>query len=105
MQPSKFNVQVPVADRDEVFLMNTLSDAQLLVSRDVTGLFERVTRGESFTGDELETVETLRENGFLVDSREQEDADLREYFISAREDTCLLYTSDAADERSSVDLG
>ena len=87
MQPSKFNVQVPVADRDEVFLMNTLSDAQLLVSRDVTGLIERVTRGESLTGDELETVETLRENGFLVDSREQEDADLREYFISAREDT------------------
>ena len=32
MQPSMFNVQVPIADRNEVFLMNTFSDAQILVS-------------------------------------------------------------------------
>ena len=29
MQPSMFNVRVPLADRNEVFLMNTFSDAQL----------------------------------------------------------------------------
>ena len=35
MQRSMFNVQVPVADGNEVFLMNTFSDAQILVSSDV----------------------------------------------------------------------
>ena len=44
MQPSMFNVQVPVADGSEVFPMNTFSDAQLLVSSDVTRLMERVSR-------------------------------------------------------------
>jgi len=34
MQPSMFNVQVPVKDTGDVFLMNTLSDSQLLVSTD-----------------------------------------------------------------------
>ncbi len=46
MQPSQFNVQVPLPDRNEVFLMNTFSDAQLLVSPDVAGLLERVARGD-----------------------------------------------------------
>ena len=44
MQASRFNVQVPVPDRDEVFLMNTFSDAQLLVSSDVAALLDRVSR-------------------------------------------------------------
>ena len=38
MQPSMFNVQTPVADRNEVFLMNTFTDAQLLASTGVTAL-------------------------------------------------------------------
>src|SRR5438045_449313 len=40
MQPSMFNVRVPLA-RDEVFLMNTLTDAQLVVSPDVVALLDR----------------------------------------------------------------
>ena len=32
MQASMFNVRVPLADRNEVFLMNTFTDAQLLVT-------------------------------------------------------------------------
>ena len=35
MQPSMFNVQVPLADGSEVFLMNTFTDAQVVVSSDV----------------------------------------------------------------------
>ena len=35
MQPSIFNIRVPLPERDEVFLMNTLTDAQLVVSPDV----------------------------------------------------------------------
>src|SRR6266496_4574130 len=73
MQPSMFNVQVPIAERNEVFLMNTLSDAQVLVSADVPRLIERVGRGDrAFTAEERETIETLAENGFVVPSREEE---------------------------------
>ena len=88
MQLSRFNVQVPLADQNQVFLMNTFSDAQLLASPDVTGLLTRVSRGESgFTGDERDTFDTLVDNGFIVESREQESAALGEYFGSLREDT------------------
>ena len=41
MQPSIFNVRVPLPARNEVFLMNTLTDAQLVVSPDVTDLLDR----------------------------------------------------------------
>ncbi|MBI4886195.1 MAG: radical SAM protein [Acidobacteria bacterium] len=88
MQASRFNVQVPLPDRDEVFLMNTFSDSQLLASSDVTGLLERISRGESArTTDERETIEALVENGFLVESREQENTSLDGYFQTLREDT------------------
>ena len=88
MQPSMFNVQVPVADGSEVFLMNTFSDAQLLVSSDVTRLMDRVSRGgAAFTDEERETLEALVENGFLVDSRTQERAAVEQYFRDLREDS------------------
>jgi len=88
MHLSKFNVQVPLPDRNEVFLMNTFSDAQLLVSTDVTNLLGRIARGESaFEGDEKQTIDTLVENGFVVESREREHAALDEYFLNLREDT------------------
>ena len=71
MQPSIFNVQVPLPERNEVFMMNTFSDAQLLVSPDVTGLLDRIKLGESaFDADERETIQPLVENGFTVDSRD-----------------------------------
>ena len=38
MQQSIFNVRVPLADRGEVFLMNTLTDAQLIVSDEIAGM-------------------------------------------------------------------
>ena len=41
MQPSMFNLRVPLPARDEVFLMNTLTDAQLVVSRDVAEMLDR----------------------------------------------------------------
>ena len=43
MQPSMFNVTVPLnamGRQDDVFLMNTFTDAQLIVSRDVAALLE-----------------------------------------------------------------
>jgi pyruvate-formate lyase-activating enzyme len=88
MQPSMFNLQVPVAERGEVFLMNTFSDAQLLVSPDVAGLLDRVSHGETtFNADEREALGALIENGFVVESRERERASLQQYFAEMREDT------------------
>ena len=76
MQPSMFNVRVPIdtAGRNDVFLMNTFTDAQLLVSRDVAALLDRVVVAapDSLTTDEREALTTLAEHGFLVDGREAE---------------------------------
>ena len=70
MQTSRFNVTVPLADRQEVFLMNTFSDAQLLVSPDVASLLDRIANGESrFSPEEGEAIDALVENGFVVESR------------------------------------
>jgi uncharacterized protein len=91
MQPSMFNVHVPLPDRNEVFLMNTFSDAQLLATPDVTALLERIARGDDrFEGDERDTVDALLENGFVVESRDHETRSLREYFTNLRDDTEIL---------------
>jgi uncharacterized protein len=88
MQPSKFNVRIPLPDRDEVFLMNTFSDAQLLVSSDVTALIDRMTQGTTaFDTEELETLDALQEHGFIVASGEEENGALDKYFRDLREDT------------------
>ncbi len=42
MQPSLFNARVPLPERGEVFLMNTFTDAQLIVSSDVAELLDRL---------------------------------------------------------------
>ena len=91
MQPSMFNVQVPLAERNEVFLMNTFSDAQLLASADVTGLLDRIGRGDvTFDEDERETVDALVENGFVVESHADERVELGKYITDLREDTAQL---------------
>ena len=82
MQPSMFNLRVPLPARDEVFLMNTLTDAQLVVSSDVAALLDRVARRESSAT--LDARERARrstccvENGFLVESRERRSRGARQ---------------------------
>ncbi|HOG27787.1 MAG TPA: hypothetical protein PLT35_00785, partial [Vicinamibacterales bacterium] len=49
MEPSAFNLAVPVSTGD-VFLMNTLTDAQVLVSRDVAALVEHLSAGSGGDG-------------------------------------------------------
>ena len=73
MQPSMFNLRVPLPARDEVFLMNTLTDAQLLVSSDVAALLDRCVATTNpvggFRADEWDAFKVLADNGFLVASR------------------------------------
>jgi uncharacterized protein len=85
MQPSMFNVRVPFADRDEVFLMNTFTDAQLIVSRDVSELLDRVGT-EGFVPDlhEREAFGTLAENGFIVENRDTDRQHLEDFFSDFR---------------------
>src|SRR5262245_1404072 len=86
MQPSMFNLQVPLPDRNEVFLMNTFTDAQLLVSPDVAELMARAGEAASFTADEQETLRALVENGFIVENRDTERQALSQFFLNVRED-------------------
>ena len=90
MQSSMFNVRVPLEDRSEVFLMNTFTDAQLLVSPDVVDLLDRVGEDRTLSGIERETIEQLAEQGFVVADRERERADLKAFFREVREGTETL---------------
>ena len=97
MQPSIFNLRVPLTARDEVFLMNTLTDAQLVVSSDVAALLDR-TGDEDFNGgidneEEREALDLLRENGFLVESREADRRGLDQYFSAIKNDTAELHVT------------
>src|SRR4029079_12183663 len=92
MQPSMFNLRVPLEARDEVFLMNTLTDAQLVVSSDVAALLDRAAKGE-FIGsptpvlEEREALDPLHQNGFLVENRTADRAALDSYLNAVKSNT------------------
>jgi len=93
MKPSAFNVRVPLAN-GEVFLMNTLTDAQAVVSNDVAALLDSLGSG-SEDGDGIgqegrEALETLAGNGFLVSQTWLEREAVESYFAGFREDTSQL---------------
>ena len=97
MQPSMFNVRVPLEDSREggdVFLMNTFSDAQLIVSSDVVDLLDRLELGAPeasvWNADERATLAELSEHGFIVETRDAERRELRQFFRDVRESTDSL---------------
>ena len=90
MQPSMFNVRVPLAETgggSDVFLMNTFTDAQLVVGPEVTSLLDRIesVSAAALSPDEQEAVETLIEHGFVVPSRSEERQRLEAFFRDVRE--------------------
>jgi uncharacterized protein len=89
MQASMFNVRVPleqIGQGSDVFLMNTFTDAQVIVSRDVADLLDRVgTYAGSLTRDERDALATLTEHGFVVNDREGERRKVEQYFRNIRE--------------------
>ena len=93
MRASAFNLRVPLAS-GEVFLMNTLTDAQAVVSGDVVALLDRLDAGTASDGDVVqggrEAFATLAENGFLVRHLASERAALESYFAELREDSSQL---------------
>jgi uncharacterized protein len=88
MQPSMFNLRVPLEARDEIFLMNTLTDAQLVVSSDVAALLDRASQGAlTVSSEEREALDLLRENGFLVNDRAEDRRALDAYLSSVKSNT------------------
>lgn len=94
MQSSMFNVRVPLEDRDEIFLMNTFTDAQLIVSREVSDLLDRIGTAAFASmprsDEERDALTTLAENGFIVDSRETDRRNIEDFFNSFRENSDQL---------------
>jgi uncharacterized protein len=94
MQPSMFNLRVPLPARDEVFLMNTLTDAQLVVSSDVAALLDRCAATSNpvggFRADEWDAFKVLADNGFLVASRDADRRNLDAYLDEVKGDTSEL---------------
>jgi uncharacterized protein len=98
VQSSLFNVRVPLdpqRDRGDVFLMNTFTDAQLIVSRDVVDLLDRLDGRAApvfspLSHDERETIEQLTEHGFVVSDRDVERVELRDFFREVRESSDTL---------------
>jgi uncharacterized protein len=88
MQSSIFNLRVPLPERDEVFLMNTLTDAQLIVSQDVAAFLDRVTAPSGgtpvFSDEERHALDLLCENGFIVKDRATERRTLDDYFTHVK---------------------
>jgi uncharacterized protein len=91
MQPSIFNLRVPLPARDEVFLMNTITDAQLVVSTDVAALLDALEKGELVGAragaEEREALELLWDNGFVVESRDADRRRLDEYLDGVKQST------------------
>ncbi len=93
MQASMFNVRVPlrdVAGSDDIFLMNTFTDAQLVVGQDVASLLDRLADPATpdvlhgLTSDERAAIETLSEHGFIVPDRPAERNKLEAFFHDVR---------------------
>lgn len=96
MQPSMFNVRVPLATvsgSDDVFLMNTFTDAQIIVSREVADLLDRVATdgpGARRSAEDEATLSTLAEHGFVVPTQAEERQRLEAFFRDVREDTTQM---------------
>jgi len=93
MQSSIFNLRVPLPERNEVFLMNTLTDAQLVVSTDVAALLDRPAADSNFTEQEREALDVLVENGFLVPSKEADRQNLEQFFFDVQNDASELHVT------------
>jgi hypothetical protein len=69
MAASIFNLRVPLPD-DNVFLMNTLTDAQIIVSADVAELLDSPLEGSTLSGEARDAFELLVDQGFVTPGRD-----------------------------------
>jgi uncharacterized protein len=89
MKSSIFNLRVPLAD-DDVFLMNTLTDAQAIVSSDVAALLDAPVDVDQLDGESRRAFDELVENGFLTPGRDHDRESLNRYLDQITSDTSEL---------------
>jgi uncharacterized protein len=89
MASSIFNLRVPLAD-DDVFLMNTLTDAQIIVSSDVAALLDAPVDPDALDGEAREAFDQLVEHGFLTPGRDHDRQALNTYLARVTSDTSEL---------------
>ncbi|MEI8084311.1 MAG: radical SAM protein, partial [Actinomycetes bacterium] len=85
MLPSAFNLRVPLTSGD-VFVTNTLADAQIVVSPSVEALLNRGTLASEPGADMPEALAPLAEQGFMVTDCRAEMSSLESFFASFRVD-------------------
>lgn len=88
MVPSAFNVRATLASGD-VFLMNTLTDAQLVVSPEAAGVLDGMGGG----ADAIEAMTVFAEHGFVVPDRRTERDALEARFAALRDDAADLHVT------------
>ena len=99
MQPSLFNTRVPFPGTDEVFLMNTFTDAQLVVSADVAALLDRLDAAPAHdwvgTLDDTDhaALQALARHGFIVDDRQAERDALEKFFTDFKNNTDEMHVT------------
>ena len=89
MKASIFNLRVPL-EGDDVFLMNTLTDAQAIVSPDVAALLDREIDPRILDPDALAAFDELVENGFVTAGRDHDRDALDRYLDQISNDTSEL---------------
>jgi uncharacterized protein len=96
MQQSLFNVHVPLPDQAGVFVMNTFTDAQVIVPVAVGRWLEDLGLEGPGGGppdlgaDARETLRELADNGFIVADRAEERRAVEAYFREVRESTDMF---------------
>jgi len=75
-----------------VFLMNTFSDAQVIVPEDTAALLDRIERVDpgALPEDDRQALRELAEHGFIVEDRTREREAVERYFREVREDRGVL---------------
>src|SRR5260221_10280140 len=89
MPSSIFNLRVPL-DNDDVFLMNTLTDAQVIVSPDVAALLETPLDAMLPNDEARAAFDELVENGFITPGRDHDRNALNQYLTAVKSDTSEL---------------
>ena len=105
MQPSIFNTRVPLSGGNEVFLMNTFTDAQLVVSAEAAALLDRLEAASEterekmsldqsdFSDDERVALQELAKHGFIVDNRQSERVALEKFFSDFHHNTDEMHVT------------
>jgi uncharacterized protein len=92
MRASIFNLQVPLPN-DDVFLMNTLTDAQLVVSSDVAALLKEPVDADGLDAEAREAFDLLVDQGFLTEGRDHDRQALTDYLTAVKSDASELHVT------------